>query len=343
MASSTDSTPATPDPAGTEPGNDTPENTTPENTTPENTTAAPTEPAPTEPGGSMAFRTIWISDVHLGTRGCKADFLLDFLRHTESETLYLVGDIIDGWRLRKAWFWPQAHNDVVQKLLRKARKGTKVVYLPGNHDEFARPYSDSTFGEIEVHEELVHTLKDGRRLLVLHGDAFDGVVRYAKWVAHLGDTAYTIALSTNHWLNVIRRRLGYPYWSLSAFLKKRVKNAVQFMNRFETTMADEARRRHLDGVVCGHIHQAALKDCDGILYANDGDWVETCSALVEHHDGRLEILYWPEISKLDFFTAYAPAKAGKETEDQCAYSSSRTPGFLKSMASYARLIRSGQS
>lgn len=240
------------------------------------------------------YRSIWISDVHLGTRGCKAEFLLDFLKHTESEHLYLVGDIVDGWRLRRSWYWPQAHNDVVQKILRKARKGTDVVFVPGNHDEFARGYTEHNFGDIKVVAQAIHTTADGKRLLVLHGDAFDGVVKYAKWLAHLGDWAYTLALSANHWFNLIRRRLGYSYWSLSAYLKHKVKNAVQFIDDYEQTIVEEARRQGVDGVVCGHIHHAELRLVDGTLYANDGDWVESCTALVEHMDGRLEIVHWLE-------------------------------------------------
>ena len=182
------------------------------------------------------YRTIWISDLHLGSRGCKADDLLDFLKNTESETLYLAGDVIDGWRLRKTWFWPQSHNDVVQKLLRKARKGTRVVFVPGNHDEFARDYHGLLFGDIRVATNAIHLTADGRRLLVIHGDAFDGVVKHARWLAHLGDRAYTLALSLNHWLNVARRGLGFPYWSLSAYLKHKVKNAVRYMANFEAAI-----------------------------------------------------------------------------------------------------------
>jgi UDP-2,3-diacylglucosamine pyrophosphatase LpxH len=241
------------------------------------------------------YRAIWISDVHLGTRGCKAHFLLDFLRSTHSDTLYLVGDIVDGWRLKKSWYWHQSHNDVVQKILRKARKGTRVIYIPGNHDEALRDYTALQFGGIEVMAETVHQTADGRRLLVLHGDQFDGVMRYARWLAFLGDTAYTAALALNTWFNHARLRLGLPYWSLSAYLKHRVKNAVAYVSEFEETVADEARRRRVDGVVCGHIHHPEIREIDGILYCNDGDWVESCSALVEHHDGRLEILRWAEI------------------------------------------------
>ena len=244
--------------------------------------------------GARRYRTIWISDIHLGTRGCKAEFLLDFLRKTESESLYLVGDIVDGWRLKRAWYWPQAHNDVVQKLLRKARKGTRVVYVPGNHDEILRRFLEINIGQIEVVSEAMHTTADGRRLLVLHGDEFDAVVRYARWLALLGDGAYHLALAANHGVNVLRRRLGLSYWSLSAYLKQRVKNAVEYISRFEAAVADAAARRGADGVVCGHIHHAEIRDIAGVTYCNDGDWVESCTALVEHPDGRLEILRWVE-------------------------------------------------
>ncbi len=250
------------------------------------------------PAKEQHYRAIWISDVHLGTRGCKAAFLLDFLKHNESDYLYLVGDIIDGWRLSRSWYWNQLHNDVVQKLLRKARKGTKVVYIPGNHDEMMRDYLDLHFGGVYVTGEAMHSTADGKRLLVIHGDAFDGVVRYARWLAFLGDRAYNAALVVNHWFNKARLALGYPYWSLSAYLKHRVKNAVSYISDYETAVAAEARRRGADGVVCGHIHRAEMRDIDGILYCNDGDWVESCTALVEHHDGRLEILHWAEVRQI---------------------------------------------
>jgi UDP-2,3-diacylglucosamine pyrophosphatase LpxH len=243
-------------------------------------------------GSVLRYRTIWISDIHLGTRGCKADLLLEFLRHTESQTLYLVGDIIDGWRLKRSWYWNQSHNDVVQKLLRKARKGTQVIYVPGNHDEALRDFTELQFGGIAVQMEAIHRTADGRLLLVTHGDHFDGIVTYAKWLALLGDMAYSAALGLNTWFNHLRHKLGLPYWSLSAYLKHKVKNAVEFISDYEKAIAEEARRRHVDGVVCGHIHHAEMRDIDGILYCNDGDWVESCTALVEHHDGRLEILHW---------------------------------------------------
>ncbi len=241
---------------------------------------------------AFRFRTVFISDVHLGTRGCQAELLLDFIRHVECETLYLVGDIIDGWRLKSGWYWPQSHNDVVQKVLRLARKGVRVIYVPGNHDEFARDYCGTHFGGVELAMDAVHETADGRRLLVVHGDHFDGVIAYAKWLALLGDWAYAIVLWLNTWFNRVRRRFGFGYWSLSAYLKGKVKNAVQFIADFEAAVAEEAKRRGLDGVVCGHIHKADIRETNGVLYANDGDWVESCTALVEHFDGQLEVLQW---------------------------------------------------
>ncbi|WP_448187942.1 UDP-2,3-diacylglucosamine diphosphatase [Azospirillum sp. sgz301742] len=245
--------------------------------------------------GVNRYRSIWISDVHLGTRGCKAEFLLDFLKHNESDHLYLVGDIVDGWRLKKGWYWPQAHNDVVQKVLRRARKGTHVVYIPGNHDEAARDFLGLAFGDVLVMEEAVHTTADGRRLLVTHGDHFDAVVKYAKWLALIGDQAYVALLHINTWFNCARRKLGFGYWSLSAYLKHKAKSAVEYMGQYEATLADEARRRGVDGIVCGHIHHAEMRDMEGILYCNDGDWVESCTALVEHANGALEIIRWAEV------------------------------------------------
>ncbi len=244
------------------------------------------------PESSRRYRTLWISDIHLGTPGCQAHYLLDFLKHNESDTLYLVGDIIDGWQLRRGWYWPQAHNDVVQKILRKARKGTRVVYVPGNHDEMARQFSGLAFGEIEVAEDTIHVTANGRRLLVTHGDLFDGVMQHARWLAYLGDSLYSMMLVLNRWFNWVRAHFGYSYWSLSQYLKHKVKNAVSFITAFERVMIEEARRRECDGVVCGHIHKAEIRTIDGIVYSNDGDWVESLSALAETFDGELEIIYW---------------------------------------------------
>jgi UDP-2,3-diacylglucosamine pyrophosphatase LpxH len=240
----------------------------------------------------MHYRSIFISDVHLGTPGCQAEELLEFLKEHESDYLYLVGDIIDGWQLRRRWFWPQAHNDVVQKLLRRARKGCKVIYVPGNHDEFAREFLNHQFGGVEVVEEAIHHTADGKHLWVIHGDYFDAVVQQAKWLAYVGDYLYEFTLKMNRYLNNLRGRLGFPYWSLSAYLKHKVKKALNYITDFETAVAREAGKHGYQGVVCGHIHRAEMREIEGILYCNDGDWVESRTALVEHMDGRLEMIHW---------------------------------------------------
>jgi len=245
-------------------------------------------------GGGKRYRAVFISDLHLGTPGCRAEDLLDFLKASSSEHLYLVGDIIDGWQLRRRWYWPQAHNDVVQKLLRRARKGCRVVFVPGNHDEFARGFIGHQFGGIEVVDEAVHVTADGKRLWVTHGDYFDGVIQCAKWLAYVGDNLYEFTLKLNRYLNHLRAKFGLPYWSLSAYLKHKVKKAVNFISDFEQAVAHEARKRGHQGVVCGHIHHAEIREIEGVLYCNDGDWVESLTALVEHHDGRLELLRWGE-------------------------------------------------
>ena len=242
--------------------------------------------------GRCKVRAVFISDVHLGTSGCQAEALLDFLKYHPSDYLYLVGDIVDGWQLRRRWFWPQAHNDVVQKLLRRARKGSRVIFIPGNHDEFARDFIGHHFGGIEVLEDAVHTTVNGQTLWVTHGDYFDGVIQCAKWLAYVGDNLYDLTLRLNRHLNRLRYRLGLPYWSLSAYLKLKVKTALNYVTSFEQAVAQEARLRGHNGVVCGHIHRAEMRDINGTLYCNDGDWVESRSALVEHWDGRLEIIYW---------------------------------------------------
>jgi UDP-2,3-diacylglucosamine pyrophosphatase LpxH len=238
------------------------------------------------------YRSVFLSDVHLGTRGCNHEFLLDFLRGTECNQLYLVGDIVDGWRLRKAWYWHEGFDEVIRCFLDKAKSGTEVTYIPGNHDEMFREWLGLEIAGVKLAREAVHDAADGRRYLVIHGDEFDGVIRYAKFLAYLGDWAYDWALTLNRWFNVARRRLGYPYWSLSAWLKRQVKEAVKAIDRFETALAGEARRRGLDGVICGHIHHAEMRPIHGIAYMNDGDWVESCTALVEHMDGRFELLDW---------------------------------------------------
>ena len=259
-----------------------------------------------EPG---RYRSIFISDVHLGSRGAQAALLLDFLRHNEAETWYLVGDIVDGWRLKKGWFWPQAHNDVVQKLLRKVRHGARMVYIPGNHDEFARDYAGHSLGGVEVMESAIHLAADGRRLLVIHGDQFDVIVRHARWLAFLGDWAYETALLVNAHFNRARRLFGFGYWSLSAWAKLKVKNAVNFIGDFEETLAAEAQKLGVDGIVCGHIHHAAIRRIGAIDYLNSGDFVESCTVIAEHADGTFEILRWQTVLAQQSEAAAAPEPA----------------------------------
>ena len=240
------------------------------------------------------YRTVWISDIHLGTRGCNAAMLVDFLRSFEAETIYLVGDIVDGWRLRKGWYWPDAHNEVVRRLLKMAHNGTRVVLVAGNHDEMFRDYAGMSFGGIELALEAEHVTADGRRLLVIHGDSFDSVVLYARWLAFLGDKAYELLLRFNSVFNTARRWMNLPYWSLSAHLKRKVKNAVQYVCSFEEALAHEAASRGFAGIVCGHIHCAEIRQIGDITYYNDGDWVESCTALVEDRAGAMRIVDWTQ-------------------------------------------------
>ncbi|MGA7324022.1 MAG: UDP-2,3-diacylglucosamine diphosphatase [Rhodomicrobium sp.] len=239
------------------------------------------------------FRAIFVSDLHLGAKASQADAFIDFLRHHDADTIYLVGDIIDFWSVKRSPLWLQSHNDVLQKLLRKARKGTRVVFIPGNHDEAVRDYCGLTFGAIEIHHDIFHVSGDGRRFLVMHGDEFDVVVRYAKWLALLGDRSYEFALWCNYPLNRLRRWFGLGYWSLSAYLKLRVKTAVNFIGEYEHAIAEEAKRRNADGVICGHIHHMADRMIDGIRYINCGDWVESCTAIAEDYDGCFHQIRWP--------------------------------------------------
>lgn len=257
------------------------------------------------------YRTVFISDVHLGTRGCRADFLAGFLREIQCEHLYLVGDILDGWRLRKSWYWDAAHDEVLRLILRHARSGARVTYIPGNHDEMFRAWLplELEVAGVRLRVEDAHVTADGRRLLVMHGDAFDSVVRYAPVLALLGDSAYHMALAANRWFNLARRRLGYPYWSLSSWLKRQVKGAVKAIDRFEVALTGAARERGFDGVVCGHIHHAEVRDVGGMLYLNCGDWVESCTALVEHHDGRIELVDWVSVAGLSFLAPRSIAAA----------------------------------
>jgi UDP-2,3-diacylglucosamine pyrophosphatase LpxH len=248
-------------------------------------------------GRRLRYRTIWISDVHLGTRGCNAAMLIDFLDSTDSETMYLVGDIIDGWRMKKKFYWPPAHNDIVWRVMKRAKRGTRVVYIPGNHDEMFRQFAGLNFGGVEIRREAIHETADGRRLLVLHGDEFDAVMLAHRWLAVIGDHAYTLLMRCNYGVNRIRAWMGKPYWSLSKHAKHKVKNAVEFIGQFEQVVAHAAAERHVDGVVCGHIHTAEMRDIAGIEYYNDGDWVEGCTALVEHFDGRMEVLHWADVQR----------------------------------------------
>ncbi|PYE89971.1 UDP-2,3-diacylglucosamine diphosphatase [Phyllobacterium leguminum] len=241
------------------------------------------------------YRTLFISDVHLGSRGAKADFLLDFLRFHDADTIYLVGDIVDGWRLRRNWHWPQEHNDVVQKLLRKSRKGATIIYIAGNHDEFLRDFQGTHFGGIEVMDRTVHEAANGRKFLVIHGDQFDVVVRNARFIAYMGDWAYDAAIAFNTVMNKVRRLLGLRYWSFSQWAKFRVKKAVNFIGAFQDVVSEEARRAGVDGVICGHIHHATIETIDGIEYINTGDWVESCTAVAEHFDGTMELISWTHL------------------------------------------------
>jgi UDP-2,3-diacylglucosamine pyrophosphatase LpxH len=236
------------------------------------------------------YRAIFISDLHLGTRGCNAVAILKFLKNNDSDLIFLVGDIVDGWRLKRRFYWPQTHNDVIQKILRKVRNGTRVIWLAGNHDCFLRQYVGQSFGNIEIMEEAIHTTADGRRFLVLHGDRFDVITHYHTWIAHIGDAAYDAVVTVNRWLIVVRRKLGYGHWSLSAYLKSRVKQAANFISNYEHTLAGECRKRGFDGIISGHIHKAEIRMIDEVLYCNSGDFCESCTALVEDFDGRLSII-----------------------------------------------------
>jgi UDP-2,3-diacylglucosamine pyrophosphatase LpxH len=240
------------------------------------------------------LRSVFISDVHLGTRGAQTDRLLDFLQRVEPDHLYLVGDILDFWKGRTGWYWPRVNNQLVQTVVDMAANGTRVVFIPGNHDEVLRDYVGSEFNGVAVERDTIHEDANGSHYLVLHGDEFDSVVMHRKWVAYLGGEAYNALLVVNRWFNYLRRRLGFRYWSLSAFLKHKVKNAANYIASFEQAVAREAKERGVAGVICGHIHKAEISDIQGVTYANCGDWVESCTALVEHPDGRLEILDWTQ-------------------------------------------------
>ncbi|MDG6778972.1 UDP-2,3-diacylglucosamine diphosphatase [Thiomicrorhabdus sp. zzn3] len=252
------------------------------------------------------YRTIWISDTHLGSRGCKADYLSEFLKHHDCETLIMVGDIIDGWRMRKKVFWPQAHTNVIRRILTRAKRGTKVIYITGNHDDMLRRYSGIQFGNIDLVDEYIHITANGRKLWCIHGDQFDGVIQCHRWIAFFGDFLYETMLHVNRWFNQLRHRLGFGYWSLSAYLKGRVKRAVNFISQFEEAVAKEAEHKQMDGVICGHIHHAEIRRIsEQVTYYNCGDWVESCTALVEDFNGNIEQICWV---KLGHETAQAPVE-----------------------------------
>jgi UDP-2,3-diacylglucosamine pyrophosphatase LpxH len=260
------------------------------------------------------YRTLFISDIHLGAKSCQAEAFLEFLAAHEAETIYLVGDIVDGWRLRKAWHWPQAHNDVIQALLARAQSGTRVIFMPGNHDEFARDYLGQHFGGIDIVDQAIHVGPDGSRHLVIHGDQFDAVVTHARWLAKLGDWAYRATQAINARVSQARRAMGLTYWSFSAWAKLKVKKAVNFISDFETTLAAEARRQGAQGVVCGHIHHAAIQDMHGVAYMNCGDWVESCTALGEDEEGRFRIIRWNEERQVLRIVASAVQEASRARE-----------------------------
>lgn len=248
---------------------------------------------------ALHYRTVWISDVHLGTKGCKAEYLRDFLDHVECDTLYLVGDIIDlwSWNVKSGFYWPILHSDIVQRVFNKARQGTRVIYIPGNHDEQLRKHAGMFFNGIEIQLNAIHQTKDGRRFLVMHGDEFDSIVCHNKSLAYIGGEAYEILLVVNRWYNNIRKLFGYQYWSLSAYLKHKVKNVIQVMDNYQHVLSQEAHKKQVDGVICGHIHHADIAEMDsGKTYCNTGDWVESCTALVEDQDGQLSLVYWLEDS-----------------------------------------------
>lgn len=240
------------------------------------------------------YRSVFISDTHLGTRAARVDLLHAFLKEVECEYLYLVGDIVDGWRLKKSWYWDTKHNDVIRRVLKMAKKGTNVIYVPGNHDEAFREFTENNLAGVELKRTAIHEAANGKKFWVLHGDEFDGVVLYAKWLAHVGDTLYTVLLKLNHWFNFCRRKLGLPYWSLSAYLKHKVKNAVEYIGKFEEAVASEAEKKQVDGVICGHIHHAEIRQIGSITYMNDGDWVESCTALAEDENGEFSLIYYAE-------------------------------------------------
>jgi UDP-2,3-diacylglucosamine pyrophosphatase LpxH len=242
----------------------------------------------------LHLRSVFLSDIHLGYRGCSAEPLNDFLAHVRIDNLYLLGDIVDLQSMRRGFFWPKAHNDVLSAIMRHARSGARVVCVPGNHDEELRDFEGAVFGGVEVHREYSHTTANGRRMWLTHGDQFDHVVKCSPLLARVGTGIYDFLLDLNPMINAVRRMFGLHHGSLAAFVKQRVATAVRYIESFEHAVAHEARRRNFDGVICGHIHQAAMREIEGVLYCNDGDWVESRTVLIEDFSGALRILRWPE-------------------------------------------------
>lgn len=238
------------------------------------------------------FRTVWLSDIHLGSRGCQAGQLLKFLKSVQCEYLILIGDIIDLWAMKRSFHWPESHNAVVQQVLKMSKNGTKVIFIPGNHDEAMRAHTGTSLGNISIENTYTHALLTGHSMLCVHGDMFDIVTRYRKWVAILGDIAYEFLLWLNIQQNKVRSAVGLGYWSLSKYAKHKVKEAVNFISDYEVSVAEEAKKLSVDAVACGHIHNAELTRMNGIVYANTGDWVESCSGLVERLDGTIELFNW---------------------------------------------------
>jgi UDP-2,3-diacylglucosamine pyrophosphatase LpxH len=268
-------------------------------------------------GPRLAFRTVFISDIHLGFRGCQADYLLDFLDRVDAEQLVLVGDVVDLWSLRRSVYWPVAHHDVLKKVLKLARSGTRVIYVPGNHDEGFRELCGSEVAGIDIRRDFIHEAADGKRYLVLHGDDFDGAVKFSGLLKNLGEWLYDVFLALGRGVQAIRRRFGFGHWSLATWIKHKIPDARLYIERFEHAAAHAARKHGLDGVICGHIHQPAVREVDGIRYCNDGDWVEHCSALTEDRNGRLSLLFWPDLA--DARTEEpVPAPAAAATLDRAA-------------------------
>lgn len=244
------------------------------------------------------YPAVWISDVHLGYKDCQAQYLLDFLNAIECDVLYLVGDIVDLWSMKRQFFWHPSHYDVLALIQQKAKEGTRVIYIPGNHDETFRHYANESLFGIEVHKQYIHTTKANKRFLLLHGDDLDSATRYNKLISIAGDAGYDLLLFLNRWTNRIRRLFGGNYWSLASWIKARVNKAREAIDAFEKAAIHEAKKQAVDGIICGHIHHPAVKVVDGILYCNDGDWIESCTALVENSSGRIELLHWSETQKV---------------------------------------------